>query len=116
MANASRNPADGRSAWVSLMLATVAAVSAVSVCLFAARASHLVHSAAWIGLFLPVITIDVLITVVGVPRALTDLRRAGLNGSAGWQNICALVLFAVSAAASCYALWLVTHWPQPPDL
>jgi drug/metabolite transporter (DMT)-like permease len=115
MAAADGGRSSVRSSTIVLVLAIVAAVSAVAVYLLARNIGEPVgETGDWIALFLPVIVIDALITVVGVPRALADLRRAGGQERTLWQPVCALCLFAVAAAAVVFALWLFGHrHPEP---
>ena len=115
MGAADRSGSGSRSPAIALVLAIVASVSSVAVYVLARNIGDPVgETGDWIALFLPVIVIDALITVVGVPRAIADLRRARLEGEAGWQSVCALVLFVVAAAAVVVALWLFANrHPQP---
>ena len=103
-----------RSATIVLVLAGVAAVSAVAVNVLSWIISHTVQdSGDWIALFLPVVAIDAVVTAVGVPRALAGLRRDEPGERTRWQLVCALVLFAVATAAVVVALWLFTHRNAP---
>ena len=99
-----------RSSTVMLVLAAAAALSAVAVDVLAWVIANTVRGwGNWVALFLPVVVIDALMVLVGVPRALADHRRAATGGRPRWQPVCALCLFAAAAAAIALALWLFAH-------